>query len=320
MFNLTKKWQYRLAVLAVVWSSVGAGYGLWLWQVKGQQIDAFNSDVGAIRDDIASKAAGYEQIISNTRRLVTAAGISKADWDAYYQAVDLNLHPGLSTVSYSQLVTRAEKAVYERQNYRIFPPGNKDEYLPVTFVTPPSPAFLGFDSGTSSPERYAWIVKARDSGQLQRSDAYSFKASATAEPVPLMFITVPIYRLGSTTLTTEERRQNYAGTILGTLRLDQLVPALLSNSALTAKFRDIEIYDHTGEGATAMGNTDPQRSAGEYPLHKSIDISLGNRPIKVELGGVADDYGKLPSPLWLLLAIPLSGVVLVVGERRRRQP
>lgn len=313
-------WLKPLLTGLIVALALSAVYLLVHWQSTNSIMDAFHSDTNALHDDMNSRVQGYEEAVANVRQLATNQGISSSDWDSYFRTINLSRYPGLTSVSFSQYVTKAQKADYERQHYRIYPVTDKSEYLPVTYLTPSTgrQAFFGYDTGITQADHYAWITKARDTGLLQRSNAYNFQATPSVAPIPLLFVTVPVYHLNAPQATVDDRRASYAGAILATFRIEHLIPALLSGEVPGHGFDDIEIYDSTDPGATVLYNRVGSRSASSYSLSQAFDVNIGNRPMRVKVGRSIVPKDNLISQLVLSAILPISLLAIIIARRGKR--
>src|SRR5262249_12076615 len=122
-------------------------------------------------------------------------------------------------ISFVRRVPAQEKAAFERQvradrsvdpsgfpDFAIRPPGERSEYVVVTYIHPPgNRAGLGLDIA-ADPERVASVASARDSGVVTATGR-TILPSVPIPTEPAVSLRIGVYRGDPQPLTVEERRR-----------------------------------------------------------------------------------------------------------------
>ena len=140
---------------------------------------------------------------------------------------------GFQALEWSKFVKQSERKAFEQGNSlcggdasgiserdtlgKIVPAGNRDAYLPVTFVVPMASnrVALGFDLFSERLRREA-ILKARDTGNVTITPPIKLVQEPSDKYSVLMI--KPIYHIAGDTESLEGRRKNFIGIVLGVLR------------------------------------------------------------------------------------------------------
>lgn len=172
----------------------------------------------------------------------------------------------------------SDYTIKEKQNGKMVPAGEREEYFPVFYVEPleSNKNALGFDLASNS-ERMQALNKARDSGNPVASGRVRL-AQDTKDQFGVLFL-VPIYDINLPANSVSERRDALIGFALGVYRMGDLVEnALVSNSIETKKLR-LLLVDLSAENNEQL----------LYPAksEKNIDTLMRgvNYSHKFEIGG-----------------------------------
>lgn len=185
---------------------------------------------------------------------------------------------GIQDVEWVPCVPDADRAAYEAvlrgegiedfqiteqdSQGRLVPASRRSEYFPIAFIEPDvsKAAFLGFDVA-SEPTRYAALCLARDSGQTVASGRIAFVEDTTQYG---FIVVLPVYRTDAPTDTTEERRKNLGGFVLGVFRPGDMLKWALNQ--LQPEGIDVCLRDTVtpaGKGVTFFHASRTRMQSGE---------------------------------------------------------
>ncbi len=182
--------------------------------------------------------------------------VDREEFDTF-SAGFLNRYPSIQALEWIPRVPAAERRDYEQrarqdglEGFRfsernaqgaMVPAAEREEYFPVYYVNPleGNRQALGFDLG-SNPERRAALGKARDSGRITVSAPIRLVQETGDKYGFLTFL--PLYRTGLPHDTTEERRRNLVGFVLGVYRVGDVLEGALAKQARPGGV-DIYLFD-----------------------------------------------------------------------------
>jgi diguanylate cyclase (GGDEF)-like protein/PAS domain S-box-containing protein len=194
----------------------------------------------------------------------TTDQVDRDDFKLYLSGFNLaQSYTGVRLVSYVRYVRLADKPAFERgvrrdrsvdlrgyPDFKIKPPGIRDEYMVVTYIEPfrGNERAFGFDV-YSEPQRRASVERTRDSGQATASEPI-WLAADPQKQISLA-LRVPVYRRGMPVSTVAQRRAAFLGVVSSAIQVDDLVGGLLGRH-LGSDF-DLVIHDlgFTGREAPA---------------------------------------------------------------------
>ena len=243
---------------------------LQLWHAARQEAENTLRGVFQARVDDASRRIeqrmlDYEQVLAGVRGLFAASDtVERKEFHAFVEALNIEKNfPGVQSVGWVPMITAAQKAAHIAalrregfKNYSIQPTGERELYAVVLYVEPFSGRNMrafGQDH-YAEPIRRATINQARDLG-LARISGKVRLAQETDQRVQAGFqMAMPVYRSGVIPDTMTERREQFAGLVGSSFRMDDLMRGILG-----AKVYDIDIEIYDGEEITdqaLMYNTD----------------------------------------------------------------
>ena len=211
-----------------------------------QSVDAdrerLDRNAATIEAAITDRLARYLDVLRGARSLFAASGaVDREEWDAYVRGLDLqSRYPGTRSLAYARWVPAAEKEAFLAAmraggipEYAIPGPGGADAYVPLTYVTPLTPAArgaLGFDA-LADPVRRVALVRARDTGQPATTASTALASEPGGVEQRSVILYVPVYRGGGVPGTVEERQAALQGFVLTGWRMDDLMAGLLGPSS-----------------------------------------------------------------------------------------
>ncbi len=224
------------------------------WDAEVDKVEStaranFEARAVQIRDTIAGRLLDYEQVLRGAAGLFAASRVvGRDEWRSYYENLQLEAYyPGIQGMGYAPRVTasamdafvgRIRDAGYS--DYRIHPPGERDEYVPVAYIEPFSGRNLraiGFDA-LSDPVRRAALVRAMISGGPAMSGRLRLLQETDEDVQAGVAMYVPITNSLSPE-TGELRRQAVDGFVFAHFRVGDLMRRILGNErGLSLKLHD----------------------------------------------------------------------------------
>jgi signal transduction histidine kinase len=248
----------------------------------------------------------------------------------------VNDYPGIQALEWAPQITQSERADYEQwlstltnrdlaliterdeQTGQLIPAGERDRYVPVTFLEPitSNEAALGYDLASDETRRIA-LETARDTGKTAATGRIQLVQEITENQYSFL-VFVPVYRESVSTLAS--RREAILGYVLGVFRVADVVEESLQDLDYDINFYVLDQTARPAEQllgvystATQKVNADPQaiqRLQKQHPLCANPtscvqSIQLGQREWQIVFVPAATR-----SFLWGTLATLIIGLLL----------
>jgi CHASE1-domain containing sensor protein len=166
----------------------------------------FHDDVGHITKSLVKDAENYNSVLYGARSFMTSSReVTQDEWDNFFRTQDtLNRHPGISTVSYIEVVPKTEKQLFEARmrsipyfedRFSIKDTGTRlPEYAVASLISTDNDISnaLGFDNYSTEDRRSVYAAAQKNNMPI------------ASQPIKLatgslrFFIALPVYQ--------EERR------------------------------------------------------------------------------------------------------------------
>jgi len=321
-----------------LWRAVLAGFAmllgistvvLWCWYIldvrqQREYEHRFNLSTTGLGEMLTARMKAYEMVLRGvSAAFVSNSGeaLSLAQWQQMMSQLSTqDLYPGISSVVWSRYLRDGEQDdffTHTLADYRIFPEGQRAEYLPVKFVYPlnaRTSAVLGLDLLTQTQQQNSirWSV---DNGQpalsLPLLDLYTISDEPNKKEAGLILY-FPVYRGGTPPPTPEERRFNHIGMIDAAFRSNELVTGVFGS-----RLKLFHITAH--DAATELPIFDSAQAqpfdapAGWQPqLHDTLDIPLYGRTWRLSITSTPEyERALLLRSQDLVLFMGLSTAILV---------
>ncbi|WP_448604724.1 CHASE domain-containing sensor histidine kinase [Thermoleptolyngbya sp.] len=253
----------------------------------------------------------------------------------------LQTHPGVQALEWAPLVMQAERTAFEQQVQqegfatfqireldsagKLLRAGDRPFYVPVTYVEPlaGNESALGYDL-SSNLVRGRAIALARDSGRISTTGRIRLVQEQRDQFGFLVFL--PLYATRQTPTNLAQRRQAFAGVLLGVFRVSDVVEESLQDLQYAI---DFSIYDQGAPPAEQfLGRYDATQGqvATQDQVVSSIDrqkrslcptaarcthrLTVGQRQWTVAFSPAA---GYSVEPGYGAIATLLSGLLLTSG-------
>ena len=228
-------WVHYLVVGLSILLTLGA------WYFSKQQVlqkveQQFDREAQQTIEQIKERMALYENALWGGVSLIDSnpGEISYQQWSAYASSLHIEkTYPGINGIGVifnikpQQLAAYLQKVRQNRPGYQIFPEHNKNEYWPITYIEPEQPnrQAVGLDMAFER-NRYASIIKARDTGQAQVTGPITLVQDAKQTPGFLFY--TPFYQEGKKPSTVKERQQYIKGATYAPFIMSKLMQGTLA--------------------------------------------------------------------------------------------
>ena len=250
----------------------------------------FDNAVQRTRDAIRDRLDTYADTLRAGAGLFAAdREVSRDEFRRFVERMEVQKrYPGIQGIGFAALVRRADSAAFvegERRqgftDYQIKPEGERDEYVPVTYLEPPdarNAVAVGYDMFTEPTRREA-LERARDTGQAAASARVTLVQEIDARKQAGFLIYVPVYRGGDVPASVEERRALLRGFVYAPFRADDLLGSIFG--AMPAPLSDVAVYDGAAPSPEALmhrsdfarGEPAPTSYTPRFSVTKTLDVA-----------------------------------------------
>jgi CHASE1-domain containing sensor protein len=288
-----------LAVLTVLLNS------LLIKAIQQKAINGFAWDSGLITSSVQGKLNNYSDVLYDGRSFVlNSQVVTPSEWAGFYHSQDVfNRFPGMSTISYVQLVTAAQKNQFITEkrkmpefgpNYTINPSGDREVYAVGTLIVSDANnvTLSGFDV-YSTPDRKAVYDAAVVSGQPTASGEITFANTTTKG----LYATLPVTNQGIT-----------RGFVVVALHEDDLFKTIVDESKLG--IINLKVTDVTDSKTPTTYYKSANWSDNSHGLSRSDSITFGGRKWHIDYQAPAH-YTYHLSAILLPLLVLGSGLISI---------
>lgn len=241
------RWSDRWKLLSRVTLVVGVCLSLLAWQQAAQQVqreadERFNRASMESTHRLSEALAYYVNLVGSFQALFLSTDtVTRADFHRHFLGLDVDSgYPGLVAVQFSRRVPHAQKADFEASvradkslepqgnpGYAIHPPGERAEYMAVTYVEPAAhnSNVLGYDQ-THETSRRETTELARDTGKPMASAPLTL-VSGDGKALGFV-IRAPIYKPGRPLATVEQRQAAFIGQIGAAFQAESILGVIVN--------------------------------------------------------------------------------------------
>ena len=273
---------------------LGLALSIVAWRFAGERVTAeaeikFQHQVAQAVGSLDRRVQDNIHLLVGLRGLfATSLRIERDEFHRYLAGFNVAQHyPGARLISFVRHVRHDEKEAFERSvrldrslspqgypEFAIKPPGDREEYLVVTYLEPMtgSEGAFGFDV-MSEPNRRTAIERARDTGVATASEPIWLAADPQRQIS--VALRMPVYREGMPIGNVAERRAAFLGLVVTAIRVEDLVGSLLGRQ-LGVDF-DLRIHDlgFSGAGAPAAG---PEHAGLVFDSERTFGLKAAATP------------------------------------------
>ncbi|WP_372874519.1 PAS domain S-box protein [Pseudomonas sp.] len=323
----------HLAVWVTLVLLLGLGGGVvWQWQsLETRNREAsqqrFQLEVQDIEQRVLSRMRAYEMVLRGISGLMIGSEqVALEHWDRAVEQLRLqDRYPGIMALGWARHVEQSrlddfltDVQVDGRLDYRLFPPGSRDEYVLIDYISPfdlRNRRALGYDM-LSEPTRRAAIEQARSSGDVTLSAQLILRQETEADAQGGVLLYLPVFRPGMPVSSAEERRAALFGFVYGAFRIKELMAGILGAQS---RLFDITIKDLQATGPLVLGGNEEQSAAFEPHFRRTMALDLYGRTWQLEVAGTAQyettsvSSQSMSFSLWMGLAAASLLAFLVGG-------
>jgi PAS domain S-box-containing protein len=229
---------------ALLGSGMALSFAAWMLVAQAEQRTTAREEeqhFGQLSYEVESRMRQVVHVVRGLQGLFDASDVvDRSEFHRYAMALEIPAGTlGLQAVQFARWLPQADKVVYEaavradtslvQQGYpqfRIAPPGDRNFYVPTEFNEPMVGNENAFGLDTAfRPDLAVVFEAARDGGQPVASAPLRLVQSGQLGVV----IRAPVYRLGRSPATVQERRDNYVGQVSAVFVVDTLLGTALGN-------------------------------------------------------------------------------------------
>ncbi len=292
-----KPWLPLVVTLALM-AGLG-GWVVWQWQVQEARIGAeqaqrFNLAVNDVESNLRERMRAYEMVLRGLAGLFVGSDtVALDDWHRASDQLQLqDFYPGIQAIALARYARAdnlasmlAQMREDGRSNFRMYPAGERDEYLITDFIHPidwRNRRVLGFDMLSEETRREA-IMGARNIGTPMLSGPVRLKQETEQNAQVGILLYLPLYRVGAPVTTLEERQAAFAGTLHGAFRLTDLLEGVLGSRN---KLFQLQLFDAAAPNEPLLVGRAPVSSDARF--HRTRNIYMYGRSWQLEVASTPE--------------------------------
>lgn len=292
-----KPWLPLVVTLALM-AGLG-GWVVWQWhaqetRIRAEQAQRFNLAVNDVESNLRERMRAYEMVMRGLAGLfVGSDDVSLADWNRAADQLQLqDFYPGVQAIALARYVRAdnlstiiARMQENGRTDFRMYPPGKRDEYLITDYIHPVNwrnRRVLGFDMLSEETRREA-IIAARNIGTPMLTGPLRLKQETEQNAQVGILLYLPLYRVGVPITTLEERQSAFAGTLHGAFRLTDLLEGVLGSRS---KLFQLQLFDAAAPDEPLLVGRAPVSSDASF--HRTRNIYLYGRSWQLEVASTPE--------------------------------
>ena len=306
------------------------GLTIWQWQA----LEARNLEENRQRFQVAAQEVGqrvearmhaYEMVLRGIAGLMIGSErVILAQWDRVVDQLRLqDRYPGIMALGWARHFTQGELDAYladpevrQRKDFSPFPPGARDEYVLIDFISPldwRNRRAQGFDM-LSEPVRRSAIEQARNSGGATLSAPLTLKQETQEDAQGGVLLYLPVFHPDMPLASEEERHAALLGLVYGAFRIEDLIAGIFGSQS---RLFDIAIKDRHAPGGTML--KDDVSLGGWTPgFRQTLELPFYGRTWLIEVTSTASyeaalGGGNMAFSLWMGLAAATLLALLVGG-------
>lgn len=292
-----KPWLPLVVTLALM-AGLG-GWVVWQWQVqeariRAEQAQRFNLAVNDVESNLRERMRAYEMVMRGLAGLfVGSDAVSLDDWNRASDQLQLqDFYPGIQAIALARYVRAdnlasllAQMREEGRGSFRMYPAGERDEYLITDFIHPldwRNRRVLGFDMLSEESRREA-VIAARNIGTPMLTGPLRLKQETEQNAQVGILLYLPLYRVGAPVTTLEERQAAFAGTLHGAFRLTDLMEGVLGSRS---KLFQLQLFDAAVPNEPLLVGRAPVSSDARF--HRTRNIYMYGRSWQLDVGSTPE--------------------------------
>lgn len=331
-----KAWLPLLVTLLLM--AVLGGWVTWQWKAQQNQTfleqdQRFTLVVDEIEITLRERMRDYEVVLRGLAGLfVSHQHVTPEEWARATEQLHLqDLYPGIQALSLARYARRenvdlvlAAMRSEGRPDFRIYPVGDRDEYLIADYLHPMdwrNRRVVGFDMFSEEARREG-VINARDSGVPWLTGPLRLKQETEQNTQHGVLLYLPLFRPGAPATTVEERREAFIGTMHGAFRLTDLMEGVLG---ARAHLLQLQLFDAQAPDSPLLADREPVadarfvRTRNIYMYGRSWQLDVASTPeYEALLDGTGSAFSFAAAMTAALLFSLLIGGYLFLRERALR--
>lgn len=228
----------------------------------------FNIETGEMSLRVEERFKAYRQVLRSMRAFMLASErVTRVEWQQFVDSLRMQTdYPGIQGVGYAELIPASQLASHEARiraegfpDYRVSPPGVRDEYSAIVFLEPfdwRNQRAFGYDM-YSEPVRHEAMARARQLGVPALSGKVRLIQETSSDTQAGVLLYLPVFYSGDTLDTPAKRDAAFRGWVYAPFRIGDLIAGTLGDAAPRVRLR---IYDgHEENPETLLYDSHPGR-------------------------------------------------------------
>ena len=330
-FHTRRPWLPILVAVALM-AALGA-LVVWQWleleaNSRREQEQRFSIAVDDVQQSITERMRAYEMVLRGMAGLLAGSDVVSAEeWARATDQLQLqDRYPGIQAVAWARYLRGPELAPFVaqtqqegRKDFRVFPPGDRQEYLIADYISPldwRNRRAEGFDVLSEELRRKA-VYQARNSGGAVLSAPLRLKSETEQDAQVGAVLYMPVYANNAPVTTEEERKAAFMGTVNGSFRMHDLLDGILGTRS---ELFQIELVDNSNDGGSLLNGGFAANS--QFQLNRTLTVF--GREWQLTVSSTPRYERRLENPrmqfnLWMGLAASTLLGLLVGGFLFQRE-
>ena len=306
------------------------GLTIWQWQaLEARNLEEnrqrFAIEAQDVGQRVEARMRAYEMVLRGVAGLMIGSQrVGLQQWDRAVEQLRLqDRYPGIMALGWARHFTEGELDAYlahpevrARKDFSPFPPGARDEYVLIDFISPldwRNRRAQGFDM-LSEPVRRSAIEQARDSGGATLSAPLTLKQETQEDAQGGVLLYLPVFHPDMSVSSEEERLTALFGLVYGAFRVEDLIAGIFGSQS---RLFDIAIKDRQASGSIMLED-DQSLGAWTPGFRQAIELPLYGRTWLIEVTSTASYEAALGGrnmafSLWMGLSAATLLALLVGG-------
>lgn len=246
--------------------------------VLADNIQRFDRHSSQVSQQVDHRINEYLNALLHTRAFFSSsAQVTREEFHAYFKSLDFaSRYPGVLGLGYALRIRPDDVSRHIKDmrrsgfsHYQVWPEYPRSEYFSIIYLEPfhtRNQRAFGYDMFTD-PVRHEAMVHARDTGLPTLTRRVTLVQETSTDTQPGLLIYAPIYRVGTSPKTLEERREALQGFIYSPIRTYDFFDTFDRIKEAEEAGCDIEIYaDDSPSTDTLIYASDPSTAGQSLPF------------------------------------------------------
>ncbi|MCO6059909.1 response regulator [Pseudomonas sp. MOB-449] len=310
------------------------GLVLWQWLAlearnRAEYEQRFKIEAEEIAQRVNTRMRAYEMVLRGMAGLMVGSNsVSAEEWARAADQLQVqDRYPGIQALAWAPYLKNDELNEFVgdiwgqgRRDFRVFPPGPRDEYVVVQYSHPMdwrNRRTLGYDMLTEEVRNKA-LGQARETGEASLTGPLRLRQETDQQVQSGVLLYMPVYRPDAPSTTIEERRAALLGMVCGAFRVHDLMDGILGsqNTLYRIELKDV--------GTPDMPLLEQSANGHQPRFHQVEELQLFGRTWALGVSSTAEyesqqGNNRITFSLWTGLSAAVLLSLLVGGFLYQRE-